>query len=66
MSQGKTKWLNGKWVIQTTKFISVQRKDNAFLLELIMKDLSKDSLNWTLEADTELKQVERKGEPVTE
>ena len=61
MSQGKTKWLNGKWVVQTRKFISAQIKDNAFLLELIMEVLSEDSLNWNLEAGTELKQMERKG-----
>lgn len=41
----------------------VQRKDNAFLLELIMKVLSEDSLNWNLEAGTELKQMKRKGKP---
>ena len=41
----------------------VQRKDNAFLLELIMKVLSEDSLNWNLEAGTELKQMEGKGKP---
>ena len=47
--------------MQTRKFISAQIKDNAFLLELIMEVLSEDSLNWNLEAGTELKQMERKG-----
>lgn len=64
--KAKTKWLTTKRVIQTTKLISVQRKDNVFRLQLVVKAYGRQDLIWTLKAKIELEQVEIKGEPIPE